>query len=56
MRGGISYIAKRHGKANNKYMACRDSSRESKYTTYLDVNNLYGWAMCHYYHIVDLNG
>ena len=31
MRGGISYIAKRHSKANNKYMKCYDSSKESKY-------------------------
>ena len=42
MRGGISYIAKRHGKANNKYMECYDSSKESKYITYLDANILYG--------------
>ena len=32
MRGSISYIAKRHSKANNKYM----------FIIYLDTNNLYG--------------
>ena len=42
MRGGISYIVKRHSKANNKYMECYDSRKESKYITYLDANNLYG--------------
>ena len=26
MRGSISYIVKRHSKANNKYMECYDSS------------------------------
>ena len=36
MRGGISYIAKRHSKANNKYMKCYDSGKESKCITYLD--------------------
>ena len=30
MRGGISYIAKRHCKTNNKYMKCYDSNKESK--------------------------
>ena len=48
MRGGISYITKRHSKANNKYMECYHSSKESKYVTYLDVNNLHGWAMSQY--------
>ena len=48
MRGGISYTANRHSKANNKYMECHDSGKESKYITYLDANNLYGWAMCQY--------
>ena len=46
VRGGISMISKRHGKANNKYMGEEyDPSQPSKYITYLDANNLYGWAM-----------
>ena len=48
MRSRISYIAKRHGKANNKYMECYGSSKESKYIAYLDANNLYGCAMSQY--------
>ena len=48
MRGGITYIAKRHGKANNKYMKWYDSSKESKYITFLDANNLYVWARSQY--------
>ena len=48
IRGGLCYIAKRHCKANNKYMKCYDSSKESKYITYLDANNLYGQAMSQY--------
>ena len=48
MRGGICYISKRYSKANIKYTKCYDSSRESKYITYLDANNLYGWAMSQY--------
>ena len=48
MRGDISYIAKRHSKANNKYMECYDSSEKSKYIPYFDEKNLYGWAMSQY--------
>ena len=44
-RGGISYIAKRYAKANNKYMSDYDSNKQSTFMTYLDKNNLHGWAM-----------
>ena len=48
MRGGISYIANRYGKANNKYMKKYNKSLPQSYITYLDANNLYGWAMSQY--------
>ena len=48
MRGGISYIANRYGKANNKYMKEYKEKAPSKYIMYLDANNLYGWAMSQY--------
>ena len=48
MRGGISYIPNRYGKANNKYMKEHNEKAPSKYIMYLDANNLYGWAMSQY--------
>ena len=48
LRGGISYIANRYGKANNIYMKEYDEKAPSKYIMYLDANNLYGWAMSQY--------
>ena len=48
MRGSISYIAKRHSKANNKYTENYDDGKESVFIMYLDANNLYGCAMTQY--------
>ena len=48
LRGGISYIAKRYAKANNKYMNDYDPKKPSRFISYLDMNNLYGWAMGEY--------
>ena len=48
LRGGISYIAERYAKANNKCMKDYDSTKPSKFITYLDMNNLYRWAMSNY--------
>ena len=44
-RGGVFYIAKRYAKANNKCMNHYNSEGPSTFITYLDKNNLYGWAM-----------
>ena len=40
-RVGISYIANRCSKANNKYLKCYDQKQESKHIIYLDANNFY---------------
>lgn len=46
-RGGISMISNRFGRANSKYMdEAYDETKLTKYITYLNANNLYGWAMC----------
>ena len=41
--GGSFYIAKRYAKANNKYMNNYDPTKPSKFITYLDMSNLYGY-------------
>ena len=48
MRGGVSYIANRYGKGNNKHMKEYNEKTPSKYIMYLDTNNLYRWAMFQY--------
>ena len=48
LRGGISYNAKRYAKANNKQTENYDPKKPSTFMTYLDMKNLYGWAMSEY--------
>ena len=46
IRGGIVQSVHRYAMANNKYMKSYDPSLPSLFIEYLDLNNLYGWAMC----------
>ena len=48
LRRGISYIAKRYAKANNKYMNDHDPKKPSTFISYLDINNLNDWLMSEY--------
>ena len=48
LRGGLSYISKRYAKANNKHLNDYDTKKPSTFISYLDMNNLCGWAMSEY--------
>ena len=56
LRGGITYIAKRYTKANNKYMKDYDPTKPSKCISYLDINNLYGGQWVDILLMLDLSG
>jgi hypothetical protein len=45
LRGGISMVSQRFAKANNPSVESHDLADKTSYITYLDANNLYGWAM-----------
>ena len=46
IRGGIATISHHHAKANYEYMGTEfDPAKESKFISYLDANNIYGWVM-----------
>ena len=46
IRKGIATVSHRYGKANNEYIGAEfDSTKESKFISYLDINGLYSWAM-----------
>ena len=47
-RGGLTFVgSKRYANANNKHMGKEnyDKTKESTYISYVDANNLYGFAM-----------
>ena len=48
LRGRTSYIVKIYAEANNKYMNDYDPKKQSTFISYLDITNLYGWAMSEY--------
>lgn len=45
IRGGISSAMTHYAKANNKYLPNYSPEEETSFITYLDVNNLYGYAL-----------
>eukprot|EP00873_Tetraselmis_striata_P036331 jgi/Tetstr1/456595/TSEL_004129.t1 len=48
IRGGVSMVTRRHAKANNPMCPDYDRTKPTSFITYLDANNLYGWAMMQY--------
>ena len=48
VREGVSYIAQRYRKTNNKHIESYGQDKSSKYSVYNYPNNMYGWAMSEY--------
>ena len=46
IRGGMCQSIHKYAEANKKYMKNYNKSIPASYLMYLDLNNLYGWAMC----------
>ena len=46
VRGGLTQCSQRISEANNKYLKHFNPQLETNYLSYIDANNLYGWAMC----------
>ena len=56
IRRGIARISHRHVKATNEYMGAKfDPTKDFKFISYLDANNLYGWAVSKNFQRLDLN-
>ena len=47
-KGGICDVIKRYSKVNNLDCPDYDPTKETIYINYIDMNNLYGYAMCKY--------
>ena len=45
IRGGITCVMERYAEANNPEMSSYDQTKNTSYIAYLDVNNLYGFAL-----------
>ena len=57
IRGGIAAISYRYAKTNNEYMGAEfDPAEESKFISYLDADNLYGWQCRNNYQHLELSG
>ena len=56
LRCGVSYIANRYSKPNNKYLSDYDKNKDSSYLIYLAANALYSRAMSQPLQLVGLTG
>ena len=55
-RRGISYIAKRYAKANNKYMSDYDLNKQSTFITYLEKITYMAGQIVNIFLIENLSG